>query len=516
MSSLSIFLIKEEINDHNAIITKRSKREVVPIRDGRTLIGFLYIERSHPHRPDWEKYFEGNEELAALPLLSSSASAVLLVNRPPRIFALTFGFGRYMLEPEVIESRFGLKVALNSVEPNMLRSVDHKRLDAIPRLTREQLSKGGVITDFGLNVERDLLRALTGPPTDINLCNLLTGGDQLTITPDVPLSHLQARLDDFLLLSRKKTYRNDFGWVDNITEVPDAATRDELDGILAKKLVSGDPAIWLAAPDIVDYETFDGFRFSGEDRDTRRTDLDLVEYAQVPRSESITVDTLRTDRVLVLAKGAERPVKSWSVYRCLTAEVAVQHKHYVLSEGKWYRVDAAFLANVDLLINSLGASNAALPKAKGDEDEAAYNKRVFDQGGAAFALLDRKTVKLTGRTAIEVCDIYSRDKAFIHVKRYSGSGTLSHLFSQGAVSAQLFQSEAEFRREFRAKLPHTHYWGAADDPVRTSDFEVAYVIVSKEGEPKALPFFSRVNLRNATTLLRSIGYRVTLTFVASR
>ena len=47
-----------------------------------------------------------------------------------------------------------------------LRSIDHKRVEAISRSTREQLSRAAGLDQFGLDVERDLLRAVTGVPAN--------------------------------------------------------------------------------------------------------------------------------------------------------------------------------------------------------------------------------------------------------------------------------------------------------------------------------------------------------------
>jgi Family of unknown function (DUF6119) len=44
-----------------------------------------------------------------------------------------------------------------------------------------------------------------------------------------------------------------------------------------------------------------------------------------------------------------------------------------------------------------------------------------------------------GRSSIEICDLLSSEKAFVHVKAKTKSSTLSHLFAQGLNSAQAFR-----------------------------------------------------------------------------
>jgi uncharacterized protein (TIGR04141 family) len=57
-----------------------------------------------------------------------------------------------------------------------------------------------------------------------------------------------------------------------------------------------------------------------------------------------------------------------------------------------------------------------------------------------FALLDADPVIYGGgRSAIEICDLLSTDRVFVHVKAKTKSSTLSHLFAQGLNSAQAFR-----------------------------------------------------------------------------
>ena len=71
------------------------------------------------------------------------------------------------------------------------------------------------------------------------------------------------------------------------------------------------------------------------------------------------------------------------------------------------------------------------------KDEKEYNIAVCNEYPDRYCLMDRRNV-YQGGSPIEFCDIYSRDKQFIHVKKYNGSSVLSHLFFQGYVSAENF------------------------------------------------------------------------------
>jgi uncharacterized protein (TIGR04141 family) len=45
------------------------------------------------------------------------------------LFAITFGYGRGFLDLSRIEHRFGLRVALNRIDPSQIRSLDTKTFE---------------------------------------------------------------------------------------------------------------------------------------------------------------------------------------------------------------------------------------------------------------------------------------------------------------------------------------------------------------------------------------------------
>jgi hypothetical protein len=85
------------------------------------------------------------------------------------------------------------------------------------------------------------------------------------------------------------------------------------------------------------------------------------------------------------------------------------------------------------------------------------------------------------------------------------------------VALRAFLEDAAFRAAVNSKLPSSH---RLTDPVQRPDprtFELIYAVVSRSKKPidKALPFFSRLNLRNAARQLRAFGYPVALTKIES-
>ena len=153
-------------------------------------------------------------------------------------------------------------------------------------------------------------------------------------------------------------------------------------------------------------------------------------------------------------------------------------------------------------------------KSHGQWGEGAYNTNVAAAEPTRYALLDdtKKVMHGGGHGQVEICDLLSIDRELIHVKLYGKSSAFSHLFSQGFVSGQLIQIDADFRQKVRGQLvaPFVDLIDVEKKP-RQDEFTVVYAVISEDkGGTLHLPFFSRVNLNNTAKVLRGFGYKVEL------
>src|SRR5690606_24117964 len=130
-----------------------------------------------------------------------------------RLFAVTFGHGRFILKPEAFEERFGLLVTLNSVPANALRSID-KRTFVDDQNSRVQTSQAAAALEFGVNIERDLIRGIVGRPNQDGLGNKLAGADSLTASIEVEIPEFGTLLRRYLKAFESKEYQRTFPWVD--------------------------------------------------------------------------------------------------------------------------------------------------------------------------------------------------------------------------------------------------------------------------------------------------------------
>ena len=150
------------------------------------------------------------------------------------------------------------------------------------------------------------------------------------------------------------------------------------------------------------------------------------------------------------------------------------------------------------------------------QQELAYNQELAKVNNCLC--LDKKEIMIgRGYSRVEVCDVYSLKKQLVHVKRYSGSSTLSHLFNQGFVSASLLFNP-DFRQKFNKKIEkldgsdNFKIKNLKNRPNRNGEnYEVVFAIITKFSK-KALniPFFSKLTLNNIYNNLSNLGYKVSL------
>lgn len=506
-------LLKKGFTEANAVKESLARRvrgyEVV----ANQRIGQLVVGPKRPNQPRWLRHVK--PYAPSLPeLLNETVSAVLLVPAANRTFALTLGYGRFLLESDSWEDGFGLKVTLNAVPPGSIKSIDRTSFDAFAHQTRTQGIRSGDLEQFGLDVEQDILRAVTGKPEDESLGDRLAGKDALVFNARVDVPGLPGFLARYLAKYRSNAYQEWYPDLDQLAEVSDGTLLDRLNGELLRKIREDDrDRLWLAVPEFVDWAR-SGFRYGPASYEPY-PDLDFKDlFTHLHHRETMRLEGRRVYCV-DLETGVE--VESWPLVRCLHTEIVLGDKTCVLSNGRWYQVAQDFVARVDRKVNPL-LQECSLP-GYGDKDEARYNRRIAKSEG--HFLFDRKNVHHGGRRSqIEPCDLLTKDRRLIHIKRYGGSSTLSHLFAQGYVASELLAEDGKYREKMRAKLPDEIKHLIPIDRIDPARYTVVYAIVGRSSEGRKLaellPFFSRANLYRTAQRLGRIGYKVGVQWVGPR
>ncbi len=516
LRTLTIFRAKDGPKGTTDLLKARHYKSF-RVDNASGFIGTLLINPARQRQPDWLSLFSGalDEEPKKKDVTSASVSAVLLVGRNDQTYVLTFGYGRYMLLDGVVEERFGLKAALNVINEEKIRSLDLKRFEQVQRHTREQVSRDSALEAFGLDVEQDLLRAVTGVPGERKYGLRLAGRDCITVTSHVDLDSLPALLDNLEEASQKNTYKKRFPWVDNIQEVGRKES-EKLDATLVATINRGDlDRIWLGAPMLLDWDRVSHFTYRAARAANRYAHLEFQHYFEEVRTkEDVRIHHLKNDRIRC-HKADHHELEAWPLRQCICAELDAGGR-CILSEGKWYSINTDFVARVIRGVETIETSRLVLPHYD-DKDEAAYNRRVAENSKGRLALMDRKLISApVASGSVEFCDLFDLERRMVHVKRYGGSSALSHLFAQGVVSARQYHLARDFRQLVNEKLPASHQLADPTKQLSASDYEVAYAVVAKDGTMDQIPFFSMVNLKGVYDLLRQIGFKVTLSFVENR
>lgn len=512
MATFTIYLLRDTVQTaEDAVVQGAFAHEIV---DGLHRYGKLFVKQTRPRPPKWSDLFDGFIERRLLGYVQSSAAA-FVVDVDDRLFALTFGQGRFLLHPDAYEERFGLVVTLNSIEQDALRSID-KRTFIDDQNSRIQTSQAAPALSFGVDIERDLIRGVVGRPKERELGRRLAGADALTVTTDVAIPGLRKLLRAYLRKFLSKDYQANFPWIDQVRQLhPKGTIAKQLDDHLVdamrsawanRGLVEG---CWLAVPEIVDWEVVNGFKFTTSHKEGVSSDLHLPGLVAAFGNEDPTLEFLRKHYVMSVDE-EEQIINRWPAYRCVHCEVDKDGKSYILSAGRWFEVDKDFVNAVEASFQSIPRYEQDLPLCN-HEKEDDYNRFVAENSGGRWCLMDKKLLHVGGiYDKVEFCDLYG-DQVLVHVKHYGSSSVLGHLFNQGLVSGELLRSHPDYVRLANAELPKAHH--LADDPPNATitrgvaDYTIVFAIISQSDKPDLhLPFFAKVILKSVYARLSELGY----------
>lgn len=513
-NKLSIYLIKEGNYQPDDIFrSPNSLKNKVYDENGT-----FYYGESHSNKPGWLKNFFAPSFAEDIDLFNSSSSGVYLykekIKSKEYIFALAFGYGWQFLKPGIYDERFGLITALNIIDAEKLRKIDKKSMISAPKDTTEQLSKAGGISEFGIDIEQDLLRSVSGVPKNQDTFGkIVTGREALSLAVKIDQLKIKELIDACFERYSSKDYKMEFDWVDQISEVKDPKIIEKLNSSLVENIKNKSfDKTWMAVPEIIEWDTIEGFKYGGQTGTEIYSDISIKDFISFIQDD-ITVDLLKNKQVFGLDNQSQNIKFIWTAFQCLYSEVKDdQNKNtFLLTNGKWYQIEKDFTEIVDKNYNDLITSSTISLPEYNHKNEGEYNDSI-PTTNTNYLSLDRKLINYGGKyNKIEFCDLLSKDKKIIHVKHYGGSSVLSHLFSQGLVSGELMISDSKYRKKVLEKITNVDFKMIKENQKpKPSDFEIVYAIISSSDKQLDIPFFSKVSLKNAKSRLESFGYKVCL------
>jgi len=313
-------------------------------------------------------------------------------------------------------------------------------------------------------------------------------------------------------------------WVDNIRKVKVRSEIEILDRKLLDNIKLKSEGITITIPEIVQWDTIYGFSFT-RTKSSIKPMIEKGEYLSNIDVATISIDSIKRDRLFMY--DVHENEFEYPIYKCIYFEYKDESKTYILFSGIWYEIDNVFISRVDAILARINVSKLTFPtvyvweetkdkeKKLKIETEGDYNERAANSQG--YYLLDKKLIKSNRTTtSIELCDLMTKNKQFIHVKhRKGGSAGLSHLFAQGSVSAEILLGDKEFRKETRKvlrKVSDGLQHSVPLDNFKSDGVEIVFLILGEESASlkNNLPFFSKVNLSKAFENLSQRGFDVTI------
>ncbi len=511
---LSVFLIKSEYEKLEDFLSVDGY-ERIDVNPGNDRQGTLIYKGGYKSKPHWISLFEAIPGFDSAKLWNQSSRAVYVLKCESRWFCFTFGYARHLIDEHAFERNFGLIATLNLSDPEAVKSIDKANISHISLHSREQATKAIELGGFEFNNDIDLLKSITAKSavSGDEEQDTLSGRDSVSINTRAQVSDFFDIAQELYKAFSDTKYRELYPWIDKIREERDKSVLEKLDALLAKRITDNElENVWLAVPEVVDWENIRGFAYKykqdrpDKDGPVLYQDLDLHSWkiATKPKSD-LTAKQLKQKHIHVYWQDGN--ISNWSVYRCLNAEIDLDNNKYILNDSSWYIIQSDFVSEVSDFFISVPEASLVLPPFE-NLKEPEYLKYVANNI-PEFALMDRQNIMIGGgRSRVEFCDLFSKDKDIIHVKYYGGSTVLSHLFSQAAVSGECFLNEESFRKQVNDKLPSTHRLPDAAIRPNSSDYNVCIAIMSKVPGALELPFFSKVSFKHAVKQLTNMGYNV--------
>ncbi|MGO8377696.1 DUF6119 family protein [Rhizobium ruizarguesonis] len=517
--SFSIYLLKSDVKaPADALNSGHALKDTIK-GNGLPDDAVLYVLDTDPKPIWWTGYFGLETDLKQM-----SKGALVFLPVKGRWFALSFGHVGHYLDDEKYEHDFGLRVTLNAVDPDLIRSTDILQPSGAKR-QRIQLPAPGDLTLFDFDQDSTILKSLTGKVKDPKLRELfrnVTGAANVRISTDKASGDLAALCATLLDLYGKTNYTTTFPALLNVSPVRDPAIVGELNNKLLEAIHGKDDGVVLTVPEIQDFNSNFGVTYAGAGAGKVTDDANIADYFRYLEDggqdlTTLTFDDLKKHRLLITSDDGSLTHADYKILRCLLFDADYQGAAYHLREGQWYEVKKAFIDDLKAYLDPKIVATT-LPTYN-HASEGAYNKAAAT---SARLCLDTKNIAPAGQKAVEPCDLFEvvdRAAVFHHIKLKTLSGALSHLFNQGVNSVWLLGEEPKAMTKLKGLLTDAAPSGTAGGfhkPLENNKLKLVFgVVTTKDPLKKSanLPLFSRISLRRAFKDLSVMRIEAELCFI---
>jgi uncharacterized protein (TIGR04141 family) len=520
--SFSIFLLKESFDSTNALEDDNDLESGVA-GDKLPEGAVLYVLDNPPRDPWWKGYFGLQKELKQA---SKGALVFLPVNN--RWFAISFGHVFHNLKDASYEYDFGLRVTLNCVDPDKLKSTDTLEPSGAKR-QRTQLPTVADLTFFDLDTDSAILKSLTGKVKDEykGLFKHATGSSNIHVSSEAAPADLKDLCTKLLELYQDETYKTAFPDIQNISPVRDPVVIEKLNANLVTALRTKDDAISLSVPEIQDYGDGLWGTFSGVRAGKIYDDIFIGGYYEYLAEASVDlskigIEELKKHQLKITDEDGQNIRDQHHIFNCLIFDTTLDEgtQAYHLCEGHWYLIDTNYVAKLENFLDPL-CKDTTLPDFL-HKDEGEFNSKASEALEARLCL-DKTNIAPNGQKQVEPCDIFefADGKAvFHHIKISTLSAQLSHLFNQGTNSVKLLRADAEAMTKLEALITAKAGDGKGAEyiaPLKANKLKVSFGIIThknKADKSLNLPLFSRISLMRCMKELKVMGIEAEFGFIA--
>ena len=518
-TQISLFLNSRLVKNFEDCLKDKFKYDEYPLNSVIGLEGKIFVQKSDPKSPSWE------DELNQLSVQKIEFAknvpnkAVVVLKYKRRFFSITFGYGRSMLNESAIIRNFGLKVAANLIDKDKIRSMNITSIEDVIVSSQRQSSIYASQDIFALDTRKNLLQSVSGAPALESVASFLVGTDSLVASRKMNITDIKDSIDFYYNSYKKNDYKNNgFSWLDNILEVREKNLKYDLDNQLYLEITE-DRCPTIAPNTLLDWENVEGFFLTGTGNREREFSIEIDSNAYFSKiggkneSSSTFISSLKRNKLVAKYRDTDEERIVGSLYSSLIFEIDYNREKYILCYGSWYKINKKFFNTIKTEINNI--VDTMLPivlLASNGQSEGDFNK-AFSASHPDYYILDKEMYHgdSYGRSSVEVADIVTKDKKLIHVKKGGSSSKLSHLFSQGVVSATILAQDIKMK-EFINKKCGCKILNLSET---NNEFEIVFAILDKRvtGGVKnsdILPFFSMVNLFNAIQQLKSMGFKYSI------
>jgi uncharacterized protein (TIGR04141 family) len=460
------------------------------------------------------------------------SAGVLLLGVDQAAYAMSYGNGHLLVPDELKDQRFGLQFLVRRLDSGQVNDLVRRRPDARGRTDSTLVPAGAPVWTLGIAENVEIIRRIGGRAKDLKVTFSrgnrpvnVEGSAGLRMRFGVEPSGLVADIRECERVCVEEEPDQALSFVEYVQPVADTGTKDDLDAEL-ERLLAGSPDAAEHLTPVVPTSVLEHFgqahsftiRIGGA-RPPAVPILDLADFLRRtrPQRDGERVTVLRGGHVTLNAddQGDEILARA-RADKWIEASVSLGSRRFFLMDGDWFEIGTDYVRASREAIGRLFPATPSLdlppwylPKGRTEYDYNSY-AAVRRRG---YLCLDRNASvrdPLGARSSLEICDLLGPDNELIHVKRARGSAPLSHLFSQGLVSAQsLVTGPPSVRERFVATV-------AALPRGRTlpADFKpgkVVYAILLENGRhltPDTLFPFSQATLAHAARILGTYGIDV--------